>query len=101
MCVNGLLCKKAKDADESGEKGYAMPINALCVCTMDKEDVDNCIVFAKTKQKEALAYCCIIDESRAKQRYESRPTKNYPTKLFLLAPMSHCCGRCCDVERHI
>ena len=47
MCIDGLLCKKARDADESVENGYAMPIHALCVCTMDKEDVDNCIVFAK------------------------------------------------------
>ena len=31
------------------KKGYAMPINGLCVCTMEKEDVDNCIVFAETK----------------------------------------------------
>ena len=83
------------------KRGYAMPINGLCVCTMDKEDVDNCIVFTETKGKEALATCCIIDESRAKQRHESIPTKNCSTDLFLLVPMSQCCRRCCDVERHI
>ena len=68
----GLSCKKAKYANETRQRVYRKSINALCVCTIVRNEIDNCIVFAKGQRGFGMPLCAGI----AGQRNGRRPTKN-------------------------
>ena len=60
VCINDLLCKEARDFNETGQRYYRTSCNALCICTIIKEEVDNGIVLMKSTQKGALECYCAL-----------------------------------------